>query len=238
MVLDRKIEFAGAGNSRRVVAYRTIGVDLELPGVAGEMMGMVVLHQDYMQMRRFDIHGVLGYQLFVRFAVSLDYQRNILTLSEPNHYDISGYHQFKLSVESSKSFVQTDVMLTNNQLVSSKLMLDTGAAYGLSLITNSHPSFKPPKHAMKVRLASGLSGEIHGYNGVTQLRFSPQLSPPVKTMYVKAEDYAKKDTYINNKMGSIGGGFLRNYLVIIDYINYKLYLKPIDPAYLTQNNSH
>ena len=237
VILDRKIKFAGAGNSRSVVAYRTIGVDLELGGVAGEMMGMVVLHQDYMKMYRFDIHGVIGYQLFVRFAVSLDYQRNVMTLSEPDHYDKSGFQQYDLLVESSKSFVQTNIMLTNNQLVPSKLMLDTGAAYGLSLITNSHPSFVPPKHANKVRLASGLSGDIHGYNGVTQIRLSPQLSPLVETMYVKAEDYAKKGTYVYNKMGSIGGAFLKNYHVIIDYVNFKLYLKPIDPAYLTQNNS-
>ncbi len=236
LLWDRKIEFAGAGNGHRVVGYRTTGVDLELSGISGESMGMVVLSQDYLNMKRFDIHGVIGYQLFVRFAVSLDYQRHILTLMEPDQYDPTGFHQFDLSLEQSKPFLETEILLGDKR-IPSKLMVDTGAAYGLSLITGTHPQIQPPKQAMKIRLASGLSGDIHGYHGITQIRLSPELAPEVVTLYIHAEDYARKGKFSHDKMGSIGGEFLINYLVIMDYVNAKVYLKPQSPAYLSQNNS-
>ncbi len=231
---DRKIEFAGAGNGHRVVGYRTTGVDLELSEISGESMGMVVLSQDYLNMRRFDIHGVIGYQLFVRFAVSLDYQRHIMTLMEPDQYDPTGFHQFDLSLEQSKPFLETEILLGDNQRIASKLMVDTGAAYGLSLITGTHPQIQPPKQAVKIRLASGLSGDIHGYHGITQIRLSPELAPEVVTLYIHAKDYARKGQFSHDKMGSIGGEFLINYLVIMDYVNAKVYLKPQSPAYLSQ----
>jgi len=234
--LGRKIQFAGAGSSRMVMGKRSTGVEMELPGgVKGEGMGLVVLNADYLNMRRYDLHGIIGYQLFVRFAISIDYVNKVLVLMEPDQYTATDFHPFDLSIEQSKPYIQTSIKLANNSLVPTKLMIDTGAAYGLSLITGAPPAIRPPKSASKVRLAAGLGGEIYGYHGITQLKLSPTLVPEVVTFYISPEEYTKKGGSLINKTGTIGGNFLKNHVVIIDYINGKLYLKPQSPAYLTKH---
>ncbi len=236
--LGRKVQFAGAGSTRMVYGKRSTGVAIELPGgVSGEGMGLVVLNSDYLNMRQYDIHGIIGYQLFVRFAVSIDYANKVLVLMEPDQYRAQDFHPFNLEIQQSKPYIQTNIMLANNSLIPTKLMIDTGAAYGLSLITGTHPSIQPPKSATKVRLAAGLGGEIYGYHGITQLKLSPTLVPEVITFYINPEEYTKKGGMLINKSGTIGGDFLRNHVVIIDYINGKLFLKPQSPAYLTKHGA-
>ena len=236
--LGRKIQFAGAGSSRMVMGRRSTGVEMELPGgISGEGMGLVVLNSDYLHMHRFDIHGIIGYQLFVRFALSIDYVNKVLILMEPDQYKSDGFHPFDLTIEQSKPYIKTNIMLANNSLVPTKLMIDTGAAYGLSLITGAHPAIRPPKSASKVRLAAGLGGEIYGYHGITQVKLSPTLVPEVVTFYISPEEYTKRGGRLINKSGTLGGDFLKNHIVIIDYINGKLYLKPHSPAYLTKHGA-
>ena len=232
--LGRKIQFAGAGSARMVMGRRSTGVEMELPGgVTGHGMGMVVLNSDYLNMRRYDLHGIIGYQLFIRFALSIDYENKVLILMEPDQYHTKGFHPFDLTIEQSKPYIQTSILLANNSLVPTKLMIDTGAAYGLSLITGMHPAIRPPKSAPKERLAAGLGGEIYGYHGITQVKLSPTLAPEVVTLYVSPEEYTKRGGSLINKAGTLGGDFLKHHLVIIDYIQGKLYLKPQSPAYLT-----
>lgn len=56
----RRIQFSGVGNGSTVTAFRGRGVKLGLPGIEGHMMGMAILNSDYLDMKRFDIHGLPG----------------------------------------------------------------------------------------------------------------------------------------------------------------------------------
>ena len=233
----RKIQFSGVGNHNYVTAFRTRGVKLALPGVEGYKMGMAVLSSDFMDMQRFDIHGIIGYQLFVRFAVKIDYQRRILTLMEPDQYSTKGFQAFSMQLENSKPYMNSEVRLNDNQEVSMKLMIDTGAAYGLSLITGTHPAVKAPAKSKKVRLGSGLGGEMKGFKGWATLILNDELNTEVETFYVKPKDYSRKGID-SNKMGTIGANLLNRYTVIIDYINSKILFQPINTTnYLSETKT-
>ena len=234
--LERKIQFSGIGNTHKVNAFRSRGVKLNLPGIEGNMMGMAVLNSDYMDMKRFDIHGVIGYQLFVRFAVKIDYANRILTLMEPFVYDDTNFHSLDLEVKDTKAYIHSDIFLANDKIVPLKLMIDTGSAFGLSLITGSHPDIQVPRRSKKLKLGSGLGGEVKGVKGLATVKFNAHLISEYETFFMSRAEFSRKGV-AHDKIGSIGAAVLNNYTVIIDYINSKILLKEIqDPGYLSQSS--
>lgn len=227
----RRIQFSGVGNHNNVTAFRGRGVKLNLPGIEGHMMGMAILGTDYMDMKRFDIHGIIGYQLFARFAVKIDYGNRMLTLMEPNKYNVTGYHGFDIQIENSKPYLKSFICLENNPDILLKLMIDTGAAFGLSLINGTHPAIKPPDKTAKIRIGSGLGGEFKGFKGTAIVKLSKEITSKVVAYYVDLKDFSKKDVD-PGKMGSIGGDLLKNYIVIIDYVNSRILFQQ-NTVYLT-----
>src|SRR6478752_278858 len=96
LTYSKKYTISGPGGQKLVDAYITNNVSLELPGVNGRGQAMLVLEQDFLELRNYlgtDVHGILGYELFSRFIVKVDYEKKILTLMVPNRFHKSRrYH--------------------------------------------------------------------------------------------------------------------------------------------------
>src|SRR5690606_33136034 len=61
---SRKYIIAGPGGKGVVEAYVTNNVSLDLPGVHGTGHALLVLNEDYLELRNYlgtDVHGILGY---------------------------------------------------------------------------------------------------------------------------------------------------------------------------------
>src|SRR5262245_19745585 len=61
---SRKYTISGPGGEKLVDAYVTNNVSLELPGVLGRGHALLVLEEDYLELRNYlgtDVHGILGY---------------------------------------------------------------------------------------------------------------------------------------------------------------------------------
>src|SRR5688572_10869504 len=86
---SRKYTISGPGGDKLVDAYVTNNVTIDLPGVTGRGHAMLVLAEDYLELRNYlgtDVHGILGYELFSRFIIEIDYQKKILTLMTPERF--------------------------------------------------------------------------------------------------------------------------------------------------------
>ncbi|GJM29261.1 MAG: hypothetical protein DHS20C17_18960 [Cyclobacteriaceae bacterium] len=230
----RKIQFSGVGDNNIVTAYRARGVKLALPGVEGNMMGMAILATDYLEMKRFDIHGVIGYQLFARFAIKIDYQTRTLSLMEPSMYQSDGYQSLPVEIKDSKPYLNTSIGLNGYQNVPLNLMIDTGGSFGLSLINGSHPAIRPPEDAYKVLVGSGLGGNLQGYRGKATLKFNKELQTESDAIFINHREFSKKGKD-NSRSGSIGNDLFKEYVVIFDYVNSKILLQPHKSDYYTGN---
>ena len=230
----RKIQFSGVGNNNVVTAFRGRGVKLALPGIEGSMMGMAILNMDYLDMKRFDIHGIIGYQLFTRFAVKIDYQNRTVRLMEPNKYNTEGYDLLPVEITDSKPYINTHIGLHGNQDIPLRLLLDTGGSFGLSLINGSHPAVYPPEKSTKERVGSGLGGDIQGYKGTATLKLSKELQTESNALFVNDREFSKKGKD-PDKSGSIGNELFKKFVVIIDYVNARLLLQPHTANYCTKN---
>ena len=70
LTYSRHYLVAGPGGEKIVEAYVTNNVTLDMPGIHGEGHAMLVLEQDYLELRNYlgtDVQGILGYELFSRF---------------------------------------------------------------------------------------------------------------------------------------------------------------------------
>jgi hypothetical protein len=73
---SRKYSVSGPGGEKIIDAYVTNNVSIALPGVSGKGHALLVLDQDYLELRNYlgtDVHGILGYELFSRFIVKIDF---------------------------------------------------------------------------------------------------------------------------------------------------------------------
>src|SRR5690606_5727447 len=74
----RKLTLYGADGDKGVDAYVAGDVTLELPGAIGKGQVMLVLEEDYLQLKNYlgeNVHGILGYEIFRRFTVKINYDK-------------------------------------------------------------------------------------------------------------------------------------------------------------------
>ena len=221
----RRIKFSGVGNSNNVTAFRARGVKLGLPGIEGDMMGMAILSSDYLDMKRFDIHGVIGYELFARFAIKIDFENNILTLMEPDEYNPEEFQSLDVEISNSKPYINTTVRLENRDEVPLRLLVDTGGSFGLSLINGLIPGIQPPENSLKESIGSGLGGEVKGFRGTAVLKLNEKMHTEPATIFIDMKEFSRNGEDVL-KQGSIGNILLKEFVVIFDYINSRILFKP------------
>ncbi|MGI9541987.1 MAG: aspartyl protease family protein [Cyclobacteriaceae bacterium] len=225
--MGRQIAFSGVGNERMVSAFRTTGVTLGLPGIEGKRMGMVVLNQDYLSMKDYDIQGIIGYQLFYRFAIKIDYENRILTISDPGIFKPDkAATAFDLDVDSAKPVLQAKAGFDEEVFHSCNLLIDTGASYSMSLFLGSSPAFDKRKIKGGIRsIGKGLGGTVNGKVHQVLLQLN-QIGYSLPTICLTPRSYSKRGKITDGINGAIGGEFLSNFVVTFNYSKGKLYLEP------------
>ncbi len=231
LAYSKKYTISGAGGENLVNAYITNNVTLDLPGVHGRGHAMLVLENDYLELRNSlgsDVHGILGYELFSRFVVKIDYQARILTLMTPQKFKPSKrYTRLPITVEDTKPYYVAEVKINDTTSISAKLMVDTGASHGLFLDVESNSKIVVPEKNIKCVIGRGLGGLIMGKTArVKSLRIGKY---EITNMIANFPDpQALKDTLRSGRVyrnGSLGGEVLSRFEVVFDFPREKIYLK-------------
>ena len=229
---SRKYSIAGPGGVKVVDAYVTNNVTLDLPGVHGQGHALLVLDQDYLELRNYlgtDVHGILGYELFSRFVVQIDYERKILTIQNTEKFvPKRKFEMLPLTVEDTKPYIEANVQINDTTTSRVKLLLDTGASHGLILEPGSGPAINvPPKHINSI-IGRGLGGIITGQIGrIGSLEIGRYKIQQVITNFPDPNSYM--DSIKNNRAvfrnGAIGGEILSRFTVVFNLPFEKVYFK-------------
>ena len=229
---DRTISLMGAGDQGEISAYVSSGVTFNLPeGVAAIGNSILILKEDYLQLHYFlgtRIHGILGYELFSRFVVEIDYMRQQVVLHRPDRFrPRRSFQEIPIIVEDTKPYIEGVRLKTNDSTtITVKLMIDTGASHALMLNKVTDERITVPDRNISGYLGRGLSGEIYG-----QMARIPQLGidkfdlKGVTTSFPEANAFTQSLRRRTDHQGNIGGSVLKRFRVIFDYANGKLYLK-------------
>ena len=224
----REITIDGPGLIDSVEAYIANQVTFGLPGgVIGQNMNVLVLKEDYLQLSENlgeNVYGIIGYDIFSRFVVEINYDDNILTLHDPDKFKANKRQvALPLDIRGSKPFMNA-VIKQGNQTASLDIMVDTGASHAALIDYNYLNGISRPEKTIETRLGRGIAGDIPGYLGridevkINEFDFNEMLvSAPFDGAYNKV---IKRGA----RIGTFGGELLNRFNVTFDYRNRMVYL--------------
>ncbi|WP_040496874.1 aspartyl protease family protein [Fulvivirga imtechensis] len=227
---SRKYTISGLGE-KLVDAYITNNVTLTLPGLQGRGHAMLVLEEDYLELRNYlgtDVHGILGYEIFSRFIVQIDYDRRILTLTTPENFKRKrAYEAIDITIEDTKPYVKGHIVYKDGRHLPVKLLVDSGASHGLMLEQESDPEITVPEPNLTTSLGRGLGGALEGKIArMKSFHLGDMCWENILATFPDSNtllDSLKSAGTFRN--GSIGGEILSRFNVIIDFPDEKLFLK-------------
>lgn len=227
----RKYSISGPGGEKLIDAYVANNVSIALPGVTGRGHALLVLDQDYLELRNYlgtDVHGILGYELFNRFIVKIDYKKKIMTLTVPEKLRVGKkYQELPMLIEDTKPFILTSVDVSPGNSMTAKLLIDTGASHGLMLEPSSDERIQVPPNTVSSVIGRGLGGEITGKVGrIEALKLGEYQMDHVLANFPDPNSYMDtlKRTF-TFRHGTIGGEILSRFTVVFNYPQGKVYLK-------------
>ncbi len=225
----REITLDGPGLADSVEAYIANEVTFGLPGgIIGTNMNMLVLKEDYLKLSESigdDVHGIIGYDIFSRFVVDVDYDDNIITLIDPKKFKKSNRStEIPIEIRGSKPFINATIK-QGDKKATLDIMVDTGASHAALIDYNYLDGMDLPEKTITTRLGRGIAGEIPGYVGrmdsvsIDCFKFNQMLvSAPFDGAYNKV---IKRGA----RVGTFGGELLNRFNVTFDYPSGKMYLR-------------
>ncbi|MDH5474917.1 MAG: aspartyl protease family protein [Cyclobacteriaceae bacterium] len=228
---DKHIVISGVGGGKLVNAYITNGVTLEIPGIKGEGHAVLVLENDYIELSNYlgtDVNGILGYEVFSRFIVEINFESKILTLIKPEYYKPKKkYRKIPISIEDTKPYIIANLEQSNGKVIEIKLMVDSGASHGLLLEEGSHDEIYIPSPYIDSNIGRGLAGDLTGKIGREKaLIFGSYFFKDIVTTFPNSNNYLDsiKRGYVYRN-GTIGGEIISRFKIIFNYSEGALYLK-------------
>jgi hypothetical protein len=230
LAYTRKYTITGPGGEKMVDAYVTNNVSLNLPGVQGRGHALLVLDKDYLELRNYlgtEVHGILGYELFSRFVVRVDYERKMLSLFVPHAYRKKRkFDEIPITIEDTKPYAIIPVTLADGTTVEAKLLVDSGASHPLLLDPLSDARITVPSRVISSTIGRGLGGEIFGKTGrIKSVKFGTSVLKNVYVNFPDENSYSDTTTLKVFRNGTLGGAILSRFTVVFDFPNEKIYLK-------------
>jgi imidazolonepropionase-like amidohydrolase len=212
------------GDAERAQAFLATDVDLEIGPVALRGMTVAVLPAATLPPlgtdADFAVDGVIGYDLFSRFAIEVDTAAATLRFLDSGDLQRpSTAVELPLEVRAYDAYVQLPVVLEEQREVLADLHLDTGMTGWLSLIPDSAPALKPPESGW-LNTGRGVQGDIQSLQQFgNAVRLGDKVLGPFLTSY-------SDDGTSMGRQGRLGSRLLSRFTYTVDYPGQRLLLVP------------
>jgi predicted aspartyl protease len=205
------------------------GVSLSLSGVEFPKMTLAAIRLSGLEAglgRRVD--GILGYEVFNRFVVEIDYASRIVTFYEPQGYKYSGRGEvIPISVEDNTPFVVGRI--TGPKPIEGNFLIDTGAPGILNIagpFAAKHKLLDSVPHTISITSgallagrSSGKIGRLKGFQMGSFIMKTPVANFSQDTGGTEGEEASTEYG------GLIGGEILRRFKLIADYSGKRIILE-------------
>ena len=230
----RDIDIKGLGVGRSIKGLISLNNHIVIPPrVEGKGMNLLILLENTFNLSfhlGIPIHGLIGYDVFKSFVVEIDYAREHLILHDPAFYKTPKLKKKRFSlpitIERSKAYLSAYIGQKNQSKIKVKLLIDSGASYGISLFTDSHEQIEIPTSSFHSFLGIGMSGDIYGEIGRIDyfcIGSSILCSPVVNFPEKESIQVVLKNN--KNRHGTIGADILKRYKTTIDYTHRQIIFK-------------
>ncbi|MFC0185774.1 aspartyl protease family protein [Pseudarcicella hirudinis] len=150
----RKVRIAGAGEGKDIQASVVLNNTLQMGDMIGFRQNLVVLDDDVLQLSQFvgsQIHGIIGYDIFNRFVVTIDFVSREIVLQNPEDYVYKPKKgmKFPISIEENKPYFSSLELVDSDKVTPLKVVLDTGAGHALSIDLAKSTTLHTPDKVVK-----------------------------------------------------------------------------------------
>ncbi|GAB3689013.1 hypothetical protein GCM10027592_04840 [Spirosoma flavus] len=232
-VASRTIKLTGVGGSNALLASVSAGNSLRLGKLQSDLHTLIVLSEDIMRLSEYagmPIQGIIGYELFANLVVTLDFDRQIMTLIKPDKYKYRSADGEKYPISIQDKKIYTDLLSVSNgrDWVPLRVIIDTGAGQALLLDRFRHCQVPVPNKVIPVSLGKGLTGEVRGELGrLSTIRVGRCVLTDVLVAYPDSLDFGLKLAQLPERQGNIGCELLRRFRVTFNYPAGYLVMKPV-----------
>jgi hypothetical protein len=215
----------GAGGWEQAAIFRNVSISLHGADLYNQTLWGLGLDALASAKGR-EMAGILGYDLFKRFVVDLDFVAKQMNLHEPLAYEYRGAGQsIPLNVQSDGAiYVRARVQASGGDPIEGEFVIDTGGSAFLLLagpFVDQHRLMESVGKTLAAR-GGGVGGEIQLAMGrLKSLELGRFVFSNPLTGFTQVGEIADA-----GKSGNIGGGFLRRFRVIFDYSRKRMILEP------------
>ena len=215
----------GAGG--RVEAAQVSSVSLSLPGATLSNLDIAAFSFEGLERhsgRPLDI--ILGYELFRRYVVEIDFAAKYINLFEPKTYEYDGNGEIiPLAFHENLPHVRASIETPGQKPITDKFVIDVGSGYPVSLQRHLID-----KHQLRLKRGTiethvtGVGGSIPVTIGrLSRLRLGRFSIQAALTMYPST----RRGVFaLSSIAGNIGTGVLRRFKVTFDYARARMILEP------------
>ncbi|MDX1920505.1 MAG: aspartyl protease family protein, partial [Candidatus Caenarcaniphilales bacterium] len=232
----RRVKVAGAGTGSELHGCIVQAKSLRMQGIEAKAHNIIVLEEDVLHLSSYagvKVHGLIGYDLFSRFIIKINYLARSVTFYQPDHYTTKfkkQTEQFPLSIEEMKPYIQAEAIIQEASINSTptpiKLILDTGAGHSLSLDRGTHPDIQVPSKSIASLLGMTLNGAVEGAVGrIEKFKLGSFELQKVITSFPDSNSL-KFIKGLNQRHGNVGCGVLQRFHLVFDYPHQRLLLTP------------
>ncbi|GAB4401373.1 MAG: hypothetical protein OHK0053_23970 [Microscillaceae bacterium] len=225
----RQVKVAGAGTEQELLGCVTNVRQIELEGIRAFNHNLIILEEDVLNLSRYagiKIHGLLGFDIFSRFVVRINYVSQRVIFYHPENYQHRGRgEKIPIQIEHMKPYVVAEAELAAGH-TQVKLVLDTGAGHSLSLDPGAHPNIQIPKIFVSSNLGMTLNGSVKGAIGrIHRFKLGSFEMEKVITAFPDSNSL-NLIRQITERQGNVGCGVLRRFHLTFNYPQETLILKP------------
>jgi predicted aspartyl protease len=224
----RTLKMYGLGNDVVFEAYATSSLDISIAQkLKSQDVSTTIFKEDHFGLSNYagmPIQGLLGYEFFSNLLVKVNFMDSTLTVVEHDKVKpLKRGTNLHITIEERKPYFKTKILLPGGQHTDRKLLIDLGAGHPLS-IENLQPYAGNQKRVIAANLGVGLTGPVNGYiSRVAELYIGKYMFKNVITSFPDSNVHVN---YIVPRNGNIGMGVLKKFLLVFDYKDQRLYLKP------------
>jgi len=210
----------GAGSGRIPIEF-IHDVTIALPGV--ESTGYELSTADLQPLEAslgVKVDGILGYALFSRFVVTVDYEAKTMTLNSPEAFQASKTAQsIPIELRDKWAFVKAELVLPGPVTVQDSFLIDSGSSDAVD-----HPIVMQLEGRVPATSGVGLGSQVQGATAqATSFRLGRYSIAAPTVSCCGASDATSK---------LIGNEVLRRFTVTFDYPSLRIFITP--NAYLEE----
>jgi hypothetical protein len=231
---EREFRVTGSDLKTELIAHlaRRIRFDIS-EKVSAPREDILVLQEDYFRFEEYagvNVHGIMSVSAFSKYIIKINYDRRIITLYDREHFKLreEGFVSMPVEIFRNKIYLNANLSILPDSVAPVKLLIDTGAGLPLLLFSNTHPLLHPSANAITSNIGMGLGGYLEGFTGRIHRLELGQFSQENIITYFQTLDslYSNNTEHLNKRNGLIGNTLLSRFIVILDYQNSTMWLKP------------